>query len=233
MSVRLNLGSGTLPLEGFVNVDVLADAPGVDVVADISRPLPFDDGTVDLVYAVHLLEHFATDEVPALLADWRRVLRSGGEVMIAVPDLDLIARTLIDREGWFTPPNSPWIGAIYGGQKDEYDFHKTGFTEPWLAWLLDQAGFGNVRRVERFADVGANDASYSPLPFGRNCSLNMIGIAGAERLPRSGLDARRVERAFDAIDRPLSYALTVSTSLRARAIARRRRRLEQSLRSSG
>ncbi|MFL5844120.1 MAG: class I SAM-dependent methyltransferase [Solirubrobacteraceae bacterium] len=230
MAVWLNLGSGTLPLEGFTNVDALPDAPGVDLVADISQPLPFADGSVNLIYAVHLLEHFATDDVPALLADWRRVLAPGGKVLIAVPDLDTIARMLIDREGWFTPPHSPWVGAIYGGQKDEYDFHKTGFTEPWLAWLLDQAGFGDIRRVDRFAEVGANDASHSPLPFGKNVSLNMTGTVGGAPLPQADLAGRRIERAFDALDRPLSYALTVSTSLRARAMGRRRRRLEQHLR---
>jgi predicted SAM-dependent methyltransferase len=230
VSFRLNLGSGTVPLAGFVNVDALSDAPGVDVVADISQPLPFDDASVDLIYAVHLLEHFATDEVPGLLADWRRVLRVGGKLLVAVPDLDLIARTLIDREGWFTPPHNPWVGALYGGQKDQYDFHKTGFTAPWMASLLHDAGFGNVRRVQRFAEVGAHDASFSPFPFGRNVSLNMIATAGGEPMSERHFESRRAERAFDLMDRPLTFALVVSASLRARVMRRRRRRLEAALR---
>ena len=75
--LRINLGSGEACLEGFVNVDALPDAPGVDVVADISEELPFETGSADLIYAAHLLEHFPTDAVPGMLAEWRRVLRDG------------------------------------------------------------------------------------------------------------------------------------------------------------
>ncbi len=176
--LRLNLGSGTTPIPGFVNVDALEDAPGVDVVADIGERLPFDDGAAELVYASHLLEHFATDRVPDLLAEWRRVLRPGGVLLIAVPDLEAIASVLISREDWFTPPHDPWIGAIYGGQKDEYDFHKTGFTGPWLAHLMREAGFGQIERVTRFEEIP-----------GRRCVLLAAAVWG-QHLPEHARDRR-------------------------------------------
>ncbi len=225
--MKINLGSGERPLPGFVNVDILEDAPGVDVVADISERLPFEDHSADLIYAAHILEHFPNDQVPVLLRDWRRVLRDGGQLLVAVPDLDVIARMLVERSGWFTPPHAPWIGAIYGGQKDAYDFHKTGFTAPWLAYLLSEAGFGTVRQEERFVDIGAMDATVSPLPFGVNMSLNMRAVAGEGTLP--ALRPTSAERAFNVIDRTLLFGFAVSTSLRARVMARRRRKIEKSL----
>jgi predicted SAM-dependent methyltransferase len=225
--LKINLGSGERPLPGFINVDALADAPGVDVVADISEPLPFEDGSAELIYAAHILEHFPTDQVPALLRDWRRVLRDGGQLLVAVPDLDVIARMLVERSGWFTPPHSPWIGAIFGGQKDAYDFHKTGFNAPWLAYLLNEAGFGTVRREERFVDIGVMDATVSPLPFGVNMSLNMRAIAGEGKLP--ALRPTPVERVFDTIDRALQFTFVTSTCIRARLMARRRRKIERAL----
>jgi predicted SAM-dependent methyltransferase len=223
--LRINLGSGTLPIAGFTNVDILPDAPGVDVVADISQPLPFADRSADMIYAAHVLEHFPTDDVPRLLADWRRVLRDGGELLIAVPDLDVIARTLIDRSGWFTPPHNPWIGVLYGGQKDQFDFHKTGFTAAWLASLLQDAGFGATRRVDRFEEISVDDASFSPLPFGRNVSLNMRTVAGGEPLPRGDVDRGVPERVLNRVDAALSMALLLSTGLRARVMGRRQRRI--------
>jgi hypothetical protein len=42
--LRLNLGSGHIPREGFMNVDA-RDLDGVDLVADV-RKLPFEPGTV-------------------------------------------------------------------------------------------------------------------------------------------------------------------------------------------
>ncbi len=232
MGLRLNLGSGTIPLDGFTNVDALADAPGVDVVADIGEPLPFADGEADLIYVSHVLEHFATDTVPVLLKDWRRVLRDGGLLLVAVPDLDVIARLLVERAGWFTPPHGPWVGAIYGGQKDEYDFHKTGFNAPALAGLLRDAGFGAIERVERFREIGAADTSFSPVPFGENISLNMRAVAGAPPLPPELFERTFVERALDRLDYVLLAGMVVSTRTRSRIMAGRRRRLEQALRAN-
>lgn len=230
VGLLINLGSGTLPLEGFVNVDALPDAPGVDVVADISQTLPFADGEADLIYAVHVLEHLPSADIPRTLADWRRVLRPGGVLMVAVPDLETIARIILERRpDWFTPPHGPWIGAIYGGQKDEYDFHKTGFTALSLAALLTEAGFGEVRRVERFREIAAADASYSPLPFGVNISLNIRAVAGAQPLPPELLRRTRAERMFNVLDFALQAGMVVSTRARSRLMAPRRRTLEQRL----
>jgi predicted SAM-dependent methyltransferase len=233
MGLRLNLGSGTTPLLGFTNVDALADAPGVDVVADLSEALPFADGEADLIYVSHVLEHFATEAVPALLSDWRRVLRTGGLLLVAVPDLDVIARVLVERAGWFTPPHQPWLGAIYGGQKDEYDFHKTGFNAPWLAGLLRDADFGSVERVERFREIGAADTSFSPLPFGVNVSLNMRAVAGASSLSPELFDRTLVERVLDRLDFLLLAGMVVSSRTRSRAMAGRRKRLEDALNGPG
>jgi predicted SAM-dependent methyltransferase len=230
VGLRLNLGSGTVPLEGFTNVDALPDAPGVDVEADLSKPLPFRDGEADLIYAAHVLEHFPTDLVPGLLADWRRVLRPGGQLLVAVPDLEMIARTILEgRPGWFTPPHGPWLGAVYGGQKDEYDFHKTGFTAPWLAGLLNDAGFGSVQRVDRFRELSVADTSFSPVPFGENLSLNMRAVAGGKPLPPELFARTTTERVLDLVDFMLMGGMVASTRLRSRVMGPRRRSLEREL----
>ncbi len=230
--LKINLGSGLKPLAGFVNVDALPDAPGVDMVADISQRLPFDDGSASLIYAAHILEHFPHGDVPRLLAEWRRVLRDGGQLLIAVPNLDVIARMLTERRGWFTPPHDPWIGAIYGGQKDEYDFHKGGFTAVSLAQRLHEAGFGDVRQESRFHDIGEDDGSISPLPFGANVSLNVRAVAGGAPLPEKLLTSTPADRAFEHLDGVLYKLLDVSTSLRARSMNRRRRALERHIGAS-
>lgn len=229
--LQVNLGSGDAPLPGFLNVDALSSAPGVDLVADVSKPLPLEDGSVDLLYASHLLEHFPHAQTVDLLRNWRRLLRPGGSLMVAVPDLEVIARMLIERPGWFTPPNAPWVGAIYGGQKDEFDFHRAGFTAPWLAYLLTQAGFGGVYRVERFEGIAKADTSHAPSPFGVNVSLNMIAVAGAEAIPQELLRPAGFERAFFALDRLFEHGLSVSSRIRARLMERRRRRLESAIAS--
>ena len=228
MGVKINLGSGLNPVAGFVNVDVLPDAPGVDVVADITERLPFDDAAADVLYASHILEHFSHADVPALLADWRRVLRPGGQLLVAVPDLAVIASMLLEeRRGWFTPPHNPWLGALYGGQKDDWDYHKGGFTDQWLAYTLAQADFGHMRRVKSFPEIGLQDSSSSWQPFGVNVSMNMRAIAGRDEPAFAGLVAPTgTERAFDTVDGLLHRAMAVSSDLRSRVMRRRQKRID-------
>jgi SAM-dependent methyltransferase len=55
-----------------------------DVVADISQPLPFEEGSFDIVIARHSLEHML-DPLTAVL-NWSRILKKGGKLVISLPD---------------------------------------------------------------------------------------------------------------------------------------------------
>jgi len=80
--LRLDLGGGRRPKEGFTNVDVL-DAPGV-VRCDFSRErLPFADDSVAEVYSSHCLEHL--DNHHHVLHEIVRVCRPGASVELRVP----------------------------------------------------------------------------------------------------------------------------------------------------
>ena len=54
--------------------------------------LPFADGAAALVYASHVFEYFDRQEAPLVLREWRRVLRPGGVLRLAVPDFEAVAR---------------------------------------------------------------------------------------------------------------------------------------------
>lgn len=90
--MKLNLGCGNRHMEGFVNVDMADNwcRKQPDVVADVSKPLPFEDGAVDEVHAYHVFEHFYRYEADAILMDWVRVLKPGGLLVLELPCLDKI-----------------------------------------------------------------------------------------------------------------------------------------------
>jgi predicted SAM-dependent methyltransferase len=52
---KLHLGCGRRMIDGFINIDTI---PGCDLRLDLDRErLPFDDNSVDCIYAFHFLEH--------------------------------------------------------------------------------------------------------------------------------------------------------------------------------
>jgi SAM-dependent methyltransferase len=96
--MRVNLGCGHYPFHGWTNVDLppLADdprAPTLDVVdfvaADVRDGLPFESGSVDRIYAGHVLEHISRDDLPRALTELRRVLADDGQMLVVGPDINL------------------------------------------------------------------------------------------------------------------------------------------------
>jgi predicted SAM-dependent methyltransferase len=85
--LKLHVGSGSSPLEGWTNIDVAA-ADGVDCALDVRRGLPFDD--VDFIFAEHFLEHLTLAEGNVFLHECRRVLRPQGVLRISTPNLDWV-----------------------------------------------------------------------------------------------------------------------------------------------
>jgi len=79
----VDLGCGPVGLRAFApeldvtGVDRLPkpEYPGPFVQADVTEPLPFDDGEFDLAFSSSLIEHLAPADRPRLAAELRRVAR--------------------------------------------------------------------------------------------------------------------------------------------------------------
>lgn len=67
-----------------------------DLVADVEKKLPFDDFSQDTLIARHLLEH-CVDLIPTL-KEWKRVVRSGGRIILAVPNEEVMATIPMNGE---------------------------------------------------------------------------------------------------------------------------------------
>jgi SAM-dependent methyltransferase len=91
----LNLGCGHRFHPDWENVDFFPIAPNVRV-HDLRKGIPYLDGTFDVVYHSHLLEHFPKQIAPSFLGECHRVLKPGGLIRVAVPDLEQIARLYLE-----------------------------------------------------------------------------------------------------------------------------------------
>ena len=172
---RLHLGCGNVHIPSWCNVDVLKTG-ATDLVVDIKTLPSIPDNCADIIYSCHVLEHFPHDEISRILTRWNEVLKPGGEIRISVPDLDAITRIYQKNIDHFNiPGNQPWIALFYGGQKDQFDFHKTGFNYCWLKLLLESSGFIEIEKYPHTPHFipGLLDNSLAMEPFGEYISLNI------------------------------------------------------------
>ena len=119
--IRLNLGCNDLPMDGWTNIDSdIRVKP--DLVADCLN-LPYEDNSVDEIYAGHLLEHTTPEE--EALREWHRVLKVGGKITITVPDVEKLLKLFNKKEIDLGLLNQVVFGA---NDRDEQNHHQI-FTE--------------------------------------------------------------------------------------------------------
>ena len=81
--LRLNLGAGWRPIEGYINQD-LVKLKGIDLTFDLNKfPWPLEDNCADEIRMHDVLEHL--DDVCAVMKEIHRVLKPGGTANILVP----------------------------------------------------------------------------------------------------------------------------------------------------
>lgn len=168
MGRKLHLGSGGLILPGFESVDIREDV-NPDHVAHVSN-LPFLDGEADVIYFCHGLEHIPIHAVEMTLAEWRRVLKSGGKLYLSVPDFEIFTRLYHNHE-WALEEMQ---FALMGGQDYRQNFHYSLWDHTLLSKKLFAAGFRNIHRYnpKNFLPKGFIDWSNRRMR-GWQISLNM------------------------------------------------------------
>lgn len=139
--MKLHVGSGSSPLEGWINIDIGA-ADGVDYALDVRRGLPFED--VDFIFAEHFLEHLTLAEGIAFLRECRRVLSADGVLRLSTPNLDWVWLTHYKQ-----PSEMSEDEQLFGCLEMNRAFHGWGheflYNLRTLTLALHDAGFSTVR----------------------------------------------------------------------------------------
>ena len=133
--VQLHLGSGPQALPGWINIDNLP-YPGVDLVWDLARGIPFRDAKT--IFAEHFIEHLTFAQAEQLVRNCRAALRDDGILRLSTPNLDWV---------WHTSYASG--DALNDCFVINRAFHGWGhqflYNLPALTDLLQRAGFETVR----------------------------------------------------------------------------------------
>ena len=89
--MRANLGCGSQICPDWINIDLVRTGPGV-VAHDLSTGIPLPDASCEVVYHSHVLEHLRRPDAQFFMRECFRVLKPGGILRVAVPDLEQICR---------------------------------------------------------------------------------------------------------------------------------------------
>jgi len=155
------------------------------LVHDVRKGLPFEDNSLDAIYASHFLEHLYFVEAQRLLKECYRVLRPGGVMRMVVPDLRAIIQEYIEQQTArrvndtqsspadrfnqrlllrsAEPPSGNILYRVYTSLKD-FHSHKWMYDADSLVRQFQLAGFSNAReelyqqsRIEGIAEIETAD----------------------------------------------------------------------------
>ncbi len=152
---KLQLGTSDSSLDGWLNTDVFPVDHSV-IYLDATRSFPFPDNVFDYIMAEHMIEHIEYKAAVTMLRECFRVLKPGGRVRLATPDLDVLLalrskeKTVVQRKylEWATATFLPGAPAC----KDIFVINN--FFQSWghcflydhetLGQLLEACGFNEI-----------------------------------------------------------------------------------------
>ena len=134
--VELGCGSSKT-VEGSVGVDLIQKGDIIhtleralsvaDVVADITKPLPFADESIDTIVARHIFEH-CVDSI-GCLRNWTAKIKKDGRLIITVPDERITHSIPLNPE------------------------HVHAFTPNTLEGLANVVGLKNVETIDNYNGI--------------------------------------------------------------------------------
>ena len=158
---RLRFGSGRHTDEGWLSADLIPLAPNV-VYMDARKPLPLPSDSFDFIVCEHMIEHVDLSSARRLLGEFARVLRRGGVLRIATPDLGRLIRFVTrdeatnDDAAVYVRTMNAGIGGVPDDDIDNAAYminrvvrdwgHTFLFDEETLTGLLRRAGFTRIER---------------------------------------------------------------------------------------
>lgn len=152
---KLQIGCGPNTLEGWCNTDIFPAAKGIALM-DARKSFPFNDNCLDYIFCEHLIEHLDYQHGMRMLAESFRVLKPGGKIRIATPDLQYLIdlynteKTDLQRREIMRIVDSylPEVGIYEDSFVINNFFYNFGHK-----WIYDYKALGGALRESGFIDL--------------------------------------------------------------------------------
>ena len=193
MKTYLNLGCGHRYHPEWTNYDLVSHSSAV-IAHDLSSGIPQQDASCGVVYHSHVLEHLRRSQALPFLRECARVLKPGGVLRIAVPDLEQICRGYLNA-----------LDRVTSGDTSGAADHEWMMMELYDQAVREQSGGGMLGYLGRdtipnepFVLQRIGEEGREILQTLRKSSPRQNGAASAVAAPRQRLigSLRRLKRGF-------------------------------------
>jgi len=143
--MKLNLASGQMYLDGYINIDNMSMYNGsmkVDKQADIFT-LDWENNTVDEIILSHFAMYIELNQMNDLLKKWYGWLRPHGRIVIETGDVKAIAKYILETNDPDIINGSNGVMQLFGWESTKG--HKWAWSEETLGLSLFQAGFRDIQ----------------------------------------------------------------------------------------
>jgi predicted SAM-dependent methyltransferase len=150
--VKIDFGCGKHTRDGFYCIDAQRNpkaprAPDLIYSArfrdggELIEQIPLGDACADELHSYHVVEHVYAWESPALVREFRRLLKPGALLVLELPNIEWAAKNLLSG---MSEQMAMW--PLYGdpGHRDPYMCHRWGYTPKTIKALLSQCGFTDI-----------------------------------------------------------------------------------------
>lgn len=161
---KLHIGAGPNLLDGWLNTTLQPIKTG-SIHLNAIQPYPLPNSSFDYVFSEHMIEHVTFQDAQIMLSECFRILKSGGRIRIATPDLERMLAVYTDTPTAEQDTYIRWTVDNFLTDTDGYNpsfvinkiFHGWGhvfiYDEKTLKYALESVGFQDVVRF----NSGASD----------------------------------------------------------------------------
>jgi predicted SAM-dependent methyltransferase len=192
---KLQIGAGRNLLDGWLNTDLFPVSGNV-VFLDATKAFPFPGSTFDYAISEHQIEHITYYQALFMLGEIFRVLKPGGRIRIATPDLqvyielyafpnDELRQTFVK---WSVDRYYPKVGIYRAPFVINNAFYNHGhrflYDKKTLQDAMEQVGFTTI---QRYTVGDSNDDNLR----GVEAHYNIVGSAEMNRFETLILEGER------------------------------------------
>ena len=167
---KLQLGASNNILDGWLNTDISRNHRSV-VYLNAIQQFPFGNNTFDYIMAEHMIEHVDYQAAQHMLRECYRVLKPGGRVRFATPDLTVLLALHSSEKTETQKRYMEWATSQFlpGVQNCQDVFIINNFFRAWgHCFLYDQKTLLHALEDSGFKDVKFYRAGCSEDPVLRN-----------------------------------------------------------------